>query len=151
VTVLKPPLLPIPVNVNLITGCGPLSCSITVPVTGSETAAQQCENLAQAIRGSDCAVNKFVVVADQCGSGLADFAVAANCGGIPMALGLSNGSPFDQTYLGPIPDGEFDNIVSGPPPAPPVPALSTMHAAGALLAVGAAGLLMLRRRRTSAV
>jgi hypothetical protein len=138
------------VNVHLGAGCGPLTCSIAVPVTGTETAAKHCEDLAQAIRGSACAANSFVVVSDQCASTRAAFAVSVACGSTSMVVGVSAGSnfsPFDQTYLGPLSDGESDTIVAGPPPAAPVPALSTRYVVGILLALGAAGLLLLRRLR----
>jgi hypothetical protein len=149
VSVVTPPTQAGSVNLNLTAGCG--NCNLRVPISGSETAAQHCEELVQAIKGSAC-TQGFVVAADQCGLPGADFAVS--CGLSLMTLGISTASvftQFDQTYLGPLSDGESDNIVPGPPPASAsVPALSTWFVAGAVLALAAAGPFGLGRARRSA-
>jgi hypothetical protein len=149
VSVLAPPTQAGSVNVNLAAACGPLDCSISVPVTGSETAGQHCEDLVQAIARSTCASGAFIVVTDRCGSPAADFAVALGCDALSMTLGISTGSvflQFDQTYLGPLADGESENIVAGAPPVPAsVPALPTGFVAGAALTLAAAGLFALGR------
>jgi hypothetical protein len=94
------------------------------------------------------------VVSDQCGP-QGDFAVSETCGAVSMTLGITSGpacpgglcSPFDQTYLGPLADGESDTIVAGPPPALAVPALSAWFLAGAGLGLAGMGLLVADRAR----
>jgi hypothetical protein len=136
------------VTVNMQVACSSqvYTCSASAPTGPTETATQHCQLLAGLATSSACASAGFGAGSIPCAGPHPYFTVwNNNCGLTPMALGISGAqSPFDQTYQGGLPDGEWEAIVAGQVP-PAVPALPHAWQAVAVLVLGLAALSLYGR------
>jgi hypothetical protein len=117
-----------------------LVCQANVPAAGGTSASARCEALRAAFV-SACG-SSYAVSDNACATANPNFKITANCSN--TFVGISSGFDFDQSYLGPLPDGEQEAVgtTAAVPVAVPVPALWTSLLAAGLAIAGVAGATM---------
>jgi hypothetical protein len=144
VSVLRGPTASGAATISAMNSCQ-LLCGTSVPAAGPTTASARCEALRAAFV-SACGT-RYTISENACATASPSFKIAASCGNV--FVGIASGSAtFDESYLGPLPDGEQEAVgttaVAAPVPALPWPALP---AAALALAVFAVARLTPRRKR----
>ena len=99
-------------------------CSGTFAVHPGMTVSAKCQAIVGAI-SDNCGSAGYDVTVNDCQRAASFTASNVGCPGTQFALGISNDSgTFDQTWQGPLPDGEVENTTGTtgsctPTPAPP--------------------------------
>jgi len=95
-----------------------LQCGANVAASGPMTASARCEALRAAFV-SACGT-RYTVSENTCATASPSFKISAACSNTFVGISRAS-SPFDESYLGPLPDGELEaigtTVVAGAVPA----------------------------------